>query len=187
MKTSRLLAASAAAATLTLAPVAAFAAPGPDGAGYNGGATEQIIVEDSTPETCTFPVTVEAGDAVTVTLTVRDSASNVAYEQTQQNDLQGTVTFTVDLGADCDGTYTLTATDEADFVLAISTVTVGAAGGGTNGGGTDAGGDVAAGGDNVGGLPSTGSSTAMLVGGVAGAGLLVGGSVLLVRRRRTAA
>ena len=199
MKTSRLLAASAASAALAFAPSAAFAAPGPDGAGYNGGGVEAIIIENQNPESCTFPVTVEAGDAATVTLTVRDADLEVVYEVQKDNDIQGTVDFTVQLGAGCSGTYSLTTTDETGAVLASGSVTIddgGANAGGADSGDTTAGGVAqsgstgsgsAAAGDNVGGLPDTGSSSVLVVGGLAGAGLLASGSLLLVRRRRAAA
>ena len=182
MKHSRLLAASFAAAALTLTPAAAF--------GYSQPGSGNIIIEDQTPEDCQFPVTIDIEPTtLQVTLTVTDANGAVVYEVTKFNDGSDSVSFQVDLGAGCDGTYSLVATDELGQTLATSNVTVDN-GGDVAAGGGDTGGDVVAGGDtggNVGGLPATGSSDAMLVSGLAGAGLLAGGSVLLVRRRRAAA
>ena len=186
MKHSRLLAASFAAAALTLTPAAAF--------GYSEPGSGNIIIEDQTPEDCQFPVTIDIEPTtLQVTLTVTDANGAVVYEVTKFNDGSNSVDFSVNLGAGCDGAYTLTATDELGQVLATANVV--ADNGPTspvNPGGGDTGGDtggVVTGdtGDNVGGLPATGSSDAMLVSGLAGAGLLAGGSLLLVRRRRAAA
>ena len=178
MKTSSMLAATMATAALALAPSAAF--------GYTTPGNDNIIVDSPAQDSCTFPVDVDT-DATEVTLTVRDANGDVAYTATVTVS-DGTASFTVDLGANCDGAYELTATDQFGEVIAVSAVVVNADGG-SNGGptpGTGAGGGTTGGGtaDNAGGLPSTGSSDAMLLSGLAGAGLLAGGSVLLVRRRR---
>ena len=181
MKHSRLLAASVATAALAFTPAAAF--------GYSQPDSGEIVIEDQTPEECTFPVDVEIeSTTLQVTLTVTDASGAVVYEVTKTNDGSNVVSFTVDLGAGCDGAYSLVATDELGQVLATSNVTVDNGDTTPVNGGGDTGGDVVAdAGDNVGGLPATGSSDSMLLGGLAGAGLLAGGSVLLVRRRRAAA
>ncbi|QWC83994.1 LPXTG cell wall anchor domain-containing protein [Nocardioidaceae bacterium] len=189
-----MLAAPAVAAVLALAPSAAFAVgDGPNGAGYNGGAAEAIVVNDGNADDCTVPITVEAGNAGTVTVTVTDSSGAIVSTVSQPNDAFGTIDFVVSLGANCSGQYTISASDEGGFVLATAAVQVEGDdtddNDGNNAGGDDDGEVVVGGdtGDNVGGLPATGSSNAMLISGLAGAGLLAGGSVLLVRRRRATA
>ncbi len=168
MKFRRILAAVAAAATLALAPTAAFAYGAGD---YSNDGT----VSDTTPAVGTpFTVTVTGPGQTPVTLTITsnpasipDSAITIAGTKalTKTTDASGSVVFTVTLAQA--GTYTLVVTDTGTgAVLSTQVVTV-------------------AGSTAAGGLASTGSNTLPYALGGA-ALLLVGAGAVVVARRRTA-